>query len=65
MGKSKGSRIIITLECLCRHSSNQLVRKNKVFCYTTTKNRRNTPSKLKLRKHCPQCNCHSLFQEIK
>ena len=65
MGKSKGSRVIITLECLCSSGSKQLDNKSRIIRYTTTKNRRNTPSKLRLKKHCPQCNCHSIFQEIK
>nr|YP_009294037.1 ribosomal protein L33 [Hildenbrandia rubra]AOM67279.1 ribosomal protein L33 [Hildenbrandia rubra] len=61
MGKSKGARIIVTLECICPNIS-----KIK-WCISLyyNKNRRNTPEKIKLKKYCPNCNCHSLFQEIK
>nr|YP_009297551.1 ribosomal protein L33 [Hildenbrandia rivularis]AOM67095.1 ribosomal protein L33 [Hildenbrandia rivularis] len=65
MSKTKGTRIIITLECLCKNSSDKIISQHNTFRYTTTKNRRNTPDKLQLKKFCPQCNCHSIFQEIK
>lgn len=65
MGKSKGTRITVTLECLCENMSSQLASRSRMFRYTTTKNRRNTPNKLKLKKYCPKCNRHSFFQEIK
>lgn len=65
MGKSKGTRITVTLECLCENTSGQLANRNRTFRYTTTKNRRNTPNKLRLKKYCPKCNRHNFFQEIK
>nr|YP_009296187.1 ribosomal protein L33 [Sebdenia flabellata]AOM65122.1 ribosomal protein L33 [Sebdenia flabellata] len=65
MGKSKGARIIITLECSCRNLANKEKRKPGVFRYTTSKNRRNTPGRLELKKFCPNCNCHNNFKEIK
>ena len=65
MAKNKGSRITITLECLCRNTPNKTQRKKGIFRYTTTKNRRNTPNRIELSKFCPNCNCHSTFKEIK
>jgi large subunit ribosomal protein L33 len=67
MAKNKGSRIIINLECTCSDQSSSMTpkRKNGIFRYTTTKNRKNTPHRLELKKFCPNCNCHNLFKEIK
>ncbi|HIC87383.1 MAG TPA: 50S ribosomal protein L33 [Aquificae bacterium] len=51
----KSNRITIHLACTeCR-------RRN----YTTTKNRRNTPDRLELKKHCRWCNKHTLHREVK
>ncbi len=33
--------------------------------YTTTKNRRNTPGKLKLKKYCPRCRTHTVHREAR
>nr|YP_009313094.1 Ribosomal protein L33 [Dermonema virens]SCW21348.1 Ribosomal protein L33 [Dermonema virens] len=65
MGKSKGARMTVTLECQCTNISNINKRKNGIFRYTSSKNRRNTPNRLELKKFCRQCNCHSIFKEIK
>nr|YP_010873178.1 ribosomal protein L33 [Nemalion vermiculare]WGV34471.1 ribosomal protein L33 [Nemalion vermiculare] len=65
MGKSKGARITITLECTCRNSSNLNKRSKGIFRYTSSKNRRNTPTRLELKKFCQQCNSHTIFKEIK
>lgn len=65
MGKSKGSRIVITLECTCKKGVIDNIRKNGVMRYSTCKNKRNTPQRLEIKKFCPQCNQHSLFKEIK
>nr|YP_010726395.1 ribosomal protein L33 [Hypnea brasiliensis]WCH55331.1 ribosomal protein L33 [Hypnea brasiliensis]WDY84870.1 ribosomal protein L33 [Hypnea brasiliensis] len=65
MGKNKGARITITLECVCKNPNNITKRKNGIFRYTTSKNRRNTPNRLEINKFCPNCNCHSTFKEIK
>lgn len=67
MGKSKGARIVITLECECRakQENNNNKRKPGIFRYTTTKNRRNTPTRIELNKFCPNCNKHSKFKELK
>lgn len=72
MAKNKGARIIITLRCTnCKKTnsnSNQgaTAKKNKKkIDYTTTKNRRNTPDRLELKKFCPNCNSHTQQKEIK
>lgn len=67
MGKNKGARITITLECSCRNpiDINQKKRKKGIFRYTSSKNRRNTPARLEINKFCPYCNCHKQFKEIK
>lgn len=66
MGKNKGSRINITLECMsCRIVDPSEKRTSGVFRYTSTKNRRNTTNRLELKKFCPNCNSHKDFKEIK
>jgi large subunit ribosomal protein L33 len=64
MAKTKGVRVIITLECTtCRTNVNK--RSNGVSRYTTMKNRRNTPNRLEIKKFCPNCNRHTIHKEIK
>ena len=75
MAKNKGARIIITLRCVeCGNrlnnketSSGQVITKkhSKKVDYTTTKNRRNTPDRLEIKKYCPNCNLHTLHREVK
>lgn len=65
MGKSKGARITITLECLDSSLNEVSRRKNGVFRYTTSKNRRNSVGRLELKKFCPISNRHKIFKEIK
>lgn len=65
MGKSKGARITITLECECRNLPDIEKRSNGIFRYTSSKNRRNTPNRIELKKFCRQCNRHAIFKEIK
>ena len=69
MAKNKGARITVTLECphnnLYANTTTARKRKNGVFRYTTSKNRRNTSHRLELRKFCPICNHHTTFKEIK
>nr|ALL97208.1 ribosomal protein L33 [Pyropia endiviifolia] len=65
MAKSKGARIVITLECSDKTEDCNHRRKPGVFRYTTTKNRRNTPNRIELKKFCPNCNHHRIFKEIK
>jgi len=64
MAKSKGPRIVITLECTeCRQNENK--RSNGVSRYLTSKNRRNTPDKLQISKFCKYCNKHTIHKETK
>ena len=51
----KEDRTIINLACTeCRERN-----------YTTTKNRRNDPDRIELRKHCPRCRAHRLHREVR
>jgi large subunit ribosomal protein L33 len=51
----KEDRIIIHLACSeCRERT-----------YTTTKNRRNDPERLELRKYCPRCRRHQTYREAR
>lgn len=69
MGKNKGTRILITLECIeCRSNLNDILlnkRSSGVSRYFTQKNRRNNPERLELRKYCQHCNKPTLHKEIK
>ena len=56
MAKNKGARIVITIECKSSEG---------VYRYTTTKNRRNTPNRLEIKKYCPLSKRHEIFKEIK
>jgi large subunit ribosomal protein L33 len=48
-------RIAIRLECSeCKNPN-----------YTTTKNRRNDPDRMELRKYCPRCRQHRAHRETK
>ncbi|MBO8136900.1 MAG: 50S ribosomal protein L33 [Desulfotomaculum sp.] len=48
-------RVGITLAC------SQCKRRN----YTTTKNKRNDPDRLELRKYCPFCKTHTVHKETR
>jgi large subunit ribosomal protein L33 len=64
MAKNKGTRITIQLECTeCKTNDNK--RSNGVSRYTTQKNRRNTTSRIELKKFCPHCNTHTTHKETK
>ena len=64
MGKNKGIRILVTLECTeCRSNFNK--RSLGVSRYLTKKNRRNNPERLELKKYCTYCNKSTLHKEIK
>ena len=66
VAKSKGVRIVVTLECTeCRSATAAEKRSPGVSRYTTTKNRRNSPERLELMKFCPQLNRMTLHREIK
>ncbi len=64
MVKNKGPRIIVTIECTeCRKQGEK--RSNGVSRYVSSKNRRNTPEKLEIAKHCRYCNKHTIHKETK
>ena len=64
MGKNKGTRILITLECMeCRNNENK--RSSGISRYFSEKNRRNNPARLELKKYCPNCNRSTIHKEIK
>ena len=64
MAKNKGTRILITMECIeCRSNENK--RSLGVSRYLTKKNRRNNPERLELKKYCPYCNKTTIHKEIK
>jgi large subunit ribosomal protein L33 len=64
MAKNKGSRVLITLECLdCRQNTDK--RSPGISRYTSEKNRRNTPERLELKKFCRHCNRPTIHKEIK
>jgi large subunit ribosomal protein L33 len=53
--KGKENRIVVTLACTTCKSRN----------YTTSKNKRNNPERLELRKYCPRCRVHAAHRETK
>nr|QWW92508.1 ribosomal protein L33 [Megaceros flagellaris] len=64
MAKGKDVRIAITLECTSRSKKNEK-KFSGVSRYITQKNRRNTPTRLELKKFCPYCYKHEIHREIK
>ena len=52
---AKDVRVKVILECKTCKERN----------YSTMKNKRNTPSKLELKKYCPRCGFHTLHRETK
>ena len=56
MAKTKGVRYGITLEWKTPEG---------VYRYRTTKNRRNNPDRIELKKYCPVTKKHEIFKEIK
>jgi large subunit ribosomal protein L33 len=53
---AKGNRIQVILECTEKPGSSR---------YVTTKNRRNTPDRLELKKYNPTLKKHTVHKEIK
>ncbi|MEW6545932.1 MAG: 50S ribosomal protein L33 [Bacillota bacterium] len=48
-------RVIVTMACTeCKERN-----------YTTTKNKKNDPNRLELRKYCPTCRRHTLHRETR
>ena len=55
MARRGGNRIFITLGCTeCRERT-----------YSSTKNRRNDPDRIELKKYCPRCRIHTLHREVR
>ncbi len=55
MAKKGEARNIIHLACTeCKDRT-----------YTTSKNKKNDPDRLELKKYCPQCRVHRLYREVK
>ncbi len=55
MAKKKAIRHVITLACTeCKERN-----------YTSSKNRRNDPGRLELRKYCTRCRTHTPHKETK
>ena len=55
MAKKTEARGIIYLACTeCKERT-----------YTTTKNRKNDPQRLELRRYCPRCRTHTVHRETK
>nr|WDA98918.1 ribosomal protein L33 [Sciadococcus taiwanensis] len=64
MAKNKTPRKIVSLECTeCRSNPNK--QSKGISRYTTTKNRKNSSSRLELKKFCTYCNTHTLHKETK
>lgn len=55
MAKKGGSRERITLKCSECNEQN----------YRTSKNKRNTPGRIELSKHCSTCKKHTAHKEVK
>jgi large subunit ribosomal protein L33 len=53
--KGKENRILVTLACT------ECKRRN----YITTKNKKNDPDRMELRKFCPYCRCPRMHRETK
>jgi len=55
MARKAEARLTIHLACTeCRERT-----------YTTTKNKRNDPQRLELKKYCPRCRVYRLHREVK
>jgi large subunit ribosomal protein L33 len=64
MAKSKGTRLVITVECTECYL-NKIKRSKGVSRYSTMKNKKNTPERIELKKFCSYCNKHTIHKEIK
>ncbi len=61
MAKKKGNRVQVILECT-EHKKTGLPGTSR---YITTKNKKNTPGRLELRKYNPILKRHTIHREIK
>jgi large subunit ribosomal protein L33 len=55
MAKGKENRIVVALACTTCKSRN----------YTTSKNKKNNPDRMELRKYCNTCRVHAPHRETK
>jgi len=60
MAKGKGNRIVITLECTEAKSAGVPPSR-----YSTTKNKKNNPERLEIKKYSPYLKRHTVHKEIK
>nr|YP_010958435.1 ribosomal protein L33 [Vandenboschia auriculata]ALO81787.1 ribosomal protein L33 [Vandenboschia auriculata] len=65
MTKPKDIRITICLECTECIKKETNDRSRGIFRYTTQKNRRNTPTRLELKKYRPYCYKNTIHKELK
>nr|YP_010332490.1 ribosomal protein L33 [Muehlenbeckia platyclada]UNH85238.1 ribosomal protein L33 [Muehlenbeckia platyclada]UZP14715.1 ribosomal protein L33 [Muehlenbeckia platyclada] len=65
MAKGKDVRVSVILECTSCVRKNVYKKPRGISRYITQKNRRNTPSRLELRKFCLYCSKHTIHGEIK
>nr|YP_010451525.1 ribosomal protein L33 [Schizaea pusilla]UTV01517.1 ribosomal protein L33 [Schizaea pusilla] len=65
MTKGKDTRVTIVLECIEWTQNGNGHNFLGIHRYTTRKSRRNTPTRLELRKYCPHCRKHTNYKEIK
>nr|UTJ90110.1 ribosomal protein L33 [Actinostachys digitata] len=65
MTKQRGARMTIALECIdCTREGNGHNFSN-IHGYTMRKSRKNTPTRLELKKYCPRCRKHTNHKEKK
>lgn len=57
----RGNRVQVILECT-EHKNSGLSGTSR---YITTKNKKNTPDRLEIKKFCPHCNRNTNHKEIK
>nr|QXU76274.1 ribosomal protein L33 [Dicranopteris pedata] len=65
MTKSKDTRVTIALECTSCTRKKTGNKSSGISRYTTRKNRRNTPTRLELKKYRPYCCKHTSHKELK
>lgn len=65
MTKSKDARVTIALVCATCTGKEAVGRSTGISRYTTRKNRRNTPTRLELKKFCACCRKHTFHKELK
>nr|YP_009547578.1 ribosomal protein L33 [Vaginularia trichoidea]AYW16095.1 ribosomal protein L33 [Vaginularia trichoidea] len=63
MASNKDVRVTIALECTNCILAGAHEKSGGIYRYTTRKNRRNTPTRLELKKYCSYCQKHILHKE--